>query len=54
MELPQEGVTYLNCFWNGLTDLDISHNSDLTYLDCSINQLTSLNLANNTDLHSLH
>jgi len=40
----------LNCNWNHLTSLDVSHNTNLVYLDCSRNKLTSLDLSENTGL----
>jgi Leucine-rich repeat (LRR) protein len=40
----------LNCNWNHLTSLDVSHNTNLVYLDCSRNKLTRLDLSKNTGL----
>jgi Leucine-rich repeat (LRR) protein len=37
-------LTNLNCNFNDLTQLDLSHNPDLVSLLCSDNQLTTLNL----------
>lgn len=41
-------LTWLNCYSNQLTQLDLSNNLALYYLICSSNQLTSLNLGSNT------
>ena len=46
-------LTYLSCWSNELTSLDVSKNTELTYLNCSNNQLTSLDLSNNTALERL-
>ena len=43
-------LTYLNCYDNQLTSLDLSQNTALTYLNCSYNQLTSLDVSANTAL----
>ena len=43
-------LTYLNCWLNQLTSLDVSSNTDLTELRCNENQLTSLNASKNTAL----
>ena len=46
-------LTYLWCFYNQLTELDISNNTALTHLDCRNNQLTELDVSNNTALTRL-
>ena len=46
-------LTYLSCWLNKLTSLDVSSNTALTYLDCGINQLTSLDVSSNTALTDL-
>ena len=43
-------LTYLNCYFNQLTSLDVRKNTALTDLDCYSNQLTSLDVTNNTAL----
>tara|TARA_B110000438_G_scaffold91129_1_gene90686 strand:- start:131 stop:1051 length:921 start_codon:yes stop_codon:yes gene_type:complete len=43
-------LTYLNCYNNLLTSLDLSANSHMTELDCQDNSLTSINVSNNTSL----
>ena len=43
-------VTFLNCYNNQLTALDVSKNTALTWLDCSKNQLTTLDVSKNTAL----
>ena len=54
-----EGVQYftnlerLYCYYNQLTDLDVSQNTALTELRCESNQLTSLDVSKNTALTSL-
>ena len=47
-------LTYLYCYSNQLTSLDVSKNTALTYLDCYSNQLTSLDVCNNTALTELY
>ncbi len=47
-------LTYLNCFSNQLTSLDVSNNTDLNILACNSNQLTSLNVSQNTALTYLY
>jgi Leucine-rich repeat (LRR) protein len=46
-------LTYLWCYDNQLTSLNVSQNTALNYLDCANNQLTSLNLSQNTALTTL-
>ena len=46
-------LTYLNCYNNQLTSLDVSTNTALNYLDCSYNQLSNLDISNNTALTNL-
>jgi hypothetical protein len=43
-------LTWLNCWGNQLTSLDVSQNTALTYLSCRVNQLTSLNVSGATAL----
>ena len=47
-------LTYLNCFNNQLTSLDVSTNLALTYLACNFNQLDSLDVSQNTALKETH
>ena len=46
-------LTYLNCFNNQLTSLNVSGATALEYLDCGVNQLTSLDVSNNIALTEL-
>ena len=46
-------LTFLSCWSNNLTSLDISSNTALIYLDCNSNQLTSLNVSSNVALTEL-
>jgi Leucine-rich repeat (LRR) protein len=43
-------LTYLNCYNNELTSLDVSANTALTNLLCNVNQLTSLDVSANMAL----
>jgi len=43
-------LTYLNCWVNQLTTLDVSQNTALTVLNCYSNNLTTLDLSQNTAL----
>jgi len=43
-------LTYLFCYSNQLTSLDVSNNLALTFLDCNNNQLTSINVSGCTAL----
>ena len=48
-------LTELNCFFNQLTELDLSKNTALKYLDCSENySFTTLDLSKNTELTYLN
>ena len=47
-------LTYLNCQFNKLRILDVSHNTALTYLNCQANQLTQLIVGQNTSLTELY
>ncbi|MCH5325729.1 MAG: leucine-rich repeat domain-containing protein [Duncaniella sp.] len=47
-------LTYLNCYGNQLTTLDVSKNTALTTLYCSRNQLTALDVSKNTALTTLY
>lgn len=46
-------LTYLNCYYNEITNLNITKNVALTYLNCIQNKLTSLNVINNIALERL-
>ena len=46
-------LTYLNCWLNQLTSLDVSANTALTFLNCTNNELTSLDVSANTALTEL-
>ena len=46
-------LSYLHCYLNPLTSLDVSQNTALTSLYCYSNQLTSLDVSQNTALTSL-
>ena len=46
-------LTWLSCYDNQLTSLDVSHNTALRQLDCYSNQLTSLDVSQNTALKTL-
>ncbi len=46
-------ITSLDCSWNQLKKLDLSHNTALHSLKCNCNQLIELNLSHNTDLEEL-
>ena len=46
-------LTFLNCWLNQLTSLDVSSNTDLTILNCTSNELTSLNVSSNVALAEL-
>ena len=48
-----ESLTYLNCDYNQLTELDVSRYTALTDLWCSYNQLTELDVSQNTALTDL-
>ncbi len=47
-------LTYLYCYYNQLTSLDLTKNTALTYLVCSDNQITSLDVTKNTALEKLY
>ena len=47
-------VTFLVCFNNQLTTLDVSQNTALTWLACSYNQLKALDVSQNTVLENLY
>ena len=47
-------LTYLICYQNQLTSLNLSQNTALTTLYCWDNQLTSLDVSQNTALTTLH
>jgi hypothetical protein len=47
-------LTYLRCYTNQLTSLNVSQNTALTELRCNNNQLTSLNISQNTALNELY
>ena len=46
-------LTWLSCYNNNLTSLDVSQNTALTELGCHSNQLDSLNVSQNTALTDL-
>ena len=46
-------LTYLDCYFNQLTSLDVSKNTALQSLICFSNQLTSLDVSKNTELTTL-
>jgi Leucine Rich Repeat. len=46
-------LTYLNCYDNLLTSLDVSKNTALDYLYCDNNQLTSIDVSMLMNLHTL-
>ena len=46
-------LTYLDCYENQLTALDVSKNTALTWLSCNSNQLTALDVSKNTALTHL-
>lgn len=46
-------LTYLFCYGNTLTTLDVSANTELEYLLCYDNKLTSLDVSENTELIQL-
>ena len=47
-------LTELSCYYNQLTSLDVSNNTQLDFLHCGLNQLTLLDLSNNTLLDRLN
>ena len=47
-------LTYLNCYQNNLTSIDVSANTKLTYLNVGYNKLTSINVTANTALQQLY
>ncbi|MDR1136266.1 MAG: fibronectin type III domain-containing protein, partial [Clostridiales Family XIII bacterium] len=47
-------LAYLSCYWNNLTELDLSANTSLERLDCGGNNLTELDLSANTSLEWLY
>ncbi len=47
-------LTYLNCYNNQLSSIDVSSNTRLTYLNVGYNKLTSINVAANTELQELY
>ena len=47
-------LTYLSCYENQLTSLDVSKNTTLARLVCNNNQLTSLDVSKNTALTELY
>lgn len=46
-------LTSLACYFNVLTEIDVSQNIALTELECQGNQLTSLDVSKNTALEDL-
>ena len=51
---PLSKLTSLECDYNSLSGLDLSHNQALEYLSCGSNNLSILDLSNNTALTFLH
>ena len=47
------GLKELRCWYNELTALDVSKNTELIFLDCSFNGLTVLDVTKNTKLQEL-
>ena len=47
-------LTYLMCYQNNLTTIDVSANTKLTYLNLGYNKLTSINVTSNTALEQLY
>ena len=47
-------LTYLMCYSNNLTSVDVSQNTKLTYLNLGYNKLTSINVSSNTALQELY
>ena len=47
------GLTYLDCSYNQLTELDVTNNTELTYLDCEDQSISSLDVSQNTKLNQL-
>lgn len=45
-----EGLQYYNCAFNGVTELDVSHNPHLNKLSCGYNSIETLDLSNNPKL----
>lgn len=46
-------LTYLNCSFNNLDNLDVSNNTQLTYVNCRYNDIVDLNLSNLSSLETL-
>ena len=46
-------LTSLTCYYTGITELDVSGNSDLLYLSCSNTGISSLDVSGNPKLQSL-
>jgi len=46
-------LTYLNCSFNSLDNLDVSNNIQLTYINCQYNDIVDLNLSNLSSLETL-
>lgn len=47
-------LTYLNCYSNNLTSIDVGFNTKLKYLNVGNNQMTSINVTANTALEQLY
>ena len=47
------GLTYLDCSYNQLTELDVTNNTELTHLDCEDQSISSLDVSQNTKLNQL-
>ncbi len=49
-----KAIEKLYCYYNQITNINLSTNTSLQYLDCSRNQITTLELGTNALLTSLH
>lgn len=47
-------LTYLTCYGNAITQIDLSKNTELTYLHVATNRLTDLDVTKNTKLVELY
>jgi len=52
IRITGENITYLSCYDNQITSLDVSKNTALTNLNCFYNRLTKLDISKNTALTS--
>ena len=51
--ITSNGIEYLDCAMNQLTNLDVSRNTVLTHLRCEYNQLTTLDVSRNRTIKEL-